>query len=333
MLHTNELPLRHLIIGLDGPTSSDTGFSGPVCKLLAKVNQMEYNSEFMCLSEERPLVEIPEDVLRNMSTDQKLSYKLVKAVKSGNLPVELQEIQCGKISHARWLTTAQSLVFMWTRKHGLSGRDLKTLELLVLFCLQVYFPLYYGIKVKHRLQDGPHHVLTQIQLLQGQPKKVRDLVTYYVRKGAWYAHPECVLLSLVSSERLEERKFAVDQILTLRGKREFGDTSVRPRITPKLNLSATSLQKMISWKSGQIEEPVFTCSMSNEEIKMIIDQPFDVPKYSIHTHSTERAVKQVTEAAAAVVGQQARDGYIRAKAHHRELVPCFKSKKDILGIF
>ena len=69
MLHTNELPLRHLIIGLDGPTSSDTGFSGPVCKLLAKVNQMEYNSEFRCLMEGRPLVETPEDVLRNMSTD------------------------------------------------------------------------------------------------------------------------------------------------------------------------------------------------------------------------------------------------------------------------
>ena len=27
-LHLNELPLRHLIIGLDGPTSSDTGFTG-----------------------------------------------------------------------------------------------------------------------------------------------------------------------------------------------------------------------------------------------------------------------------------------------------------------
>ena len=30
MLHTNELPLRHLIEIIDGPTSSDKGFSGPV---------------------------------------------------------------------------------------------------------------------------------------------------------------------------------------------------------------------------------------------------------------------------------------------------------------
>ena len=46
MIHTNELPLRHLITGLDGPTKSDTGFSGPVCSLLSKVNSMEYNPEF-----------------------------------------------------------------------------------------------------------------------------------------------------------------------------------------------------------------------------------------------------------------------------------------------
>lgn len=30
-LHLNELPLRHLIINLDGPTSSDTGFTGKCC--------------------------------------------------------------------------------------------------------------------------------------------------------------------------------------------------------------------------------------------------------------------------------------------------------------
>ena len=30
-LHTNELPLCHLIAALDGPTYSDKSFTGPVC--------------------------------------------------------------------------------------------------------------------------------------------------------------------------------------------------------------------------------------------------------------------------------------------------------------
>ncbi|KAG0720235.1 hypothetical protein GWK47_006885 [Chionoecetes opilio] len=63
----------------------------------------------------------------------------------------------------RWLTTAQSLVYMWTRKHGLTGKELNTLEILVKCCLQVYFKLYYDIKVHHRLEEGPKNILTQLR--------------------------------------------------------------------------------------------------------------------------------------------------------------------------
>ena len=44
-------------------------------------------------------------------------------------------------------------------------------------------------------------------------------------------------------------------------------------------------------------------------------------------------MKQVTEAAAAVVGQERRDGYVRARLQNREIVPLFRTKKDILNIF
>ena len=39
------------------------------------------------------------------------------------------------------------------------------------------------------------------------------------------------------------------------------------------------------------------------------------------------------EAAGAVVGQEARDGFIRARAHHREAMPVFTTKKHILMTF
>ena len=44
-------------------------------------------------------------------------------------------------------------------------------------------------------------------------------------------------------------------------------------------------------------------------------------------------MKLVTEAAASVCGQEARDGYIRARLHDREEVPTFKTKKNILATF
>ena len=82
-----------------------------------------------------------------------------------------------------------------------------------------------------------------------------------------------------------------------------------------------------------MEEPVLTFSVSRAEIKAFLDKPYDPPKFSCHTQSTERCVKQVTESAAAVCGQEARDGYVRARNHHREAMPVFTTKKHILATF
>ena len=46
MIHCNELPLRHLMSKLDGKTNSKEGWTGPIGKLLPKVNEMERNYSF-----------------------------------------------------------------------------------------------------------------------------------------------------------------------------------------------------------------------------------------------------------------------------------------------
>ena len=110
----------------------------------------------------------------------------------------------------------------------------------------------------------------------------------------------------------------MDKILHLRGGKDYGINSVTPRITPKLNLSATALIYLISWKPSVVQEPSFTCSKSNAEIQSYLDIPYSPPQFSCHTQSTERCVKLVTETAAAVCGQDARDGYIKVRLYYRE---------------
>ena len=121
---------------------------------------------------------------------------------------------------------------MWTRKHGLTGNNLRVLESLAKFCLQFYFKIYFDVN--------------------------------------------------------SERKFAIDQVIKLRGGSEFGDNSLRPRITPKLNLSATSLTTLISWAPGKVQEPSFTCSLSTSEILGFEKIPYLPPKFTCHAQSTER---------------------------------------------
>jgi hypothetical protein len=193
----------------------------------------------------------------------------------------------------RWLTTGQRLVFMWTREYGLTGKLLRVLEVLMKFCMQYYFKLYFDMKVRHFIKDAPYHILTSLRILKTQPKKVKDSITFYVRSGAWYAHPECLLLSLLASAVPQERQFAINQIQKLRGDEEYGDNSLRHRITPKLNLSATSLINLISWKPGEVQEPSFTCSLSMMDIKRFLEVPYSPPKFSCHTQSTERCLTKL----------------------------------------
>ena len=129
MLHSNELFLRHLIEGIDGPTSY--GFLDPMGKFLPDVNKMEYDPQFKALPKGEDFVDIPETIMNNISTDQKQSYKLCKAVKIGKLPPNFRGIQCGPLSHARWLTTGMRIGFMWRMKQDLNNKNLE--ELLVLF--------------------------------------------------------------------------------------------------------------------------------------------------------------------------------------------------------
>ena len=268
-----------------------------------------------------------------MSTDQKTSYRLVDAVKKGNLPESLQYLQCGALSHARWLTTGQRLIFLWTRHHGLVRKEKKLLEILARFFVNYYFKLYFDIKVKHLIVDAPRHILTSLRLLRSEPKVVTEIISPYIQSGAWYAHPQNLLLSLLASNNSEERNFAVDMILEHRKDNEYGDSSARIRITPKLNFSAVKLTDLIVWNETKVEEPIFTTHMSRYDISLLRHTPLSVPSFSCHTQATERCVKLTTEAAAAVAGQEARDLYIKAKNIHRKIIPHFSSKRDILKTF
>lgn len=130
--------------------------------------------------------------------------------------------------------------------------------MLVKFCLEWYFNLYFDMKVKHLIVDAPYHILTSLRIPKAQFKRVHDAVTFYLRTGGCYSNPEFIILSLLSSSDSKDRKFAVNQILRLRGESEYGDINIRPRVTPKPNLSATSLTNLITWQPGQVNEPVFT---------------------------------------------------------------------------
>ena len=129
---------------------------------------MTKNSEFPPVPFLESFIELPDDIVKSMSTDASMSYQLVKAIAEGKLPASLAGMKVAALNHARWLTTGMSLLVLWTTDHGFTGEIMRRFELIVKFLVQVYFPLFFEIKVKHSIVEAPHHILKLLRLLRLQ---------------------------------------------------------------------------------------------------------------------------------------------------------------------
>ena len=96
----------------------------------------------------------------------------------------------------------------------------------------------------------------------------------------------------------------------------------------KINFLAQSYIELIDWEDTALSEAPLTLSKTNEELLAYKESPLVVPKYPCHTQAVERAVRLVSEASAAVIGQEARDGFIRQRMEARKILPNFETKKE-----
>ncbi|XP_065674109.1 uncharacterized protein LOC136091053 [Hydra vulgaris] len=198
----------------------------------------------------------------------------------------------------------------------------KNLELIV------YFPVWFQIKVKHSWIEGPRHILNQLTQIKLQDENTQMIIEKYVRSSAWNSHFKILLQTLLCSENKIEREFAVNNILENIKNIEMGNLASRTCKLPYLNFDATKLTELITWEEAY--EPILTSQMNISELEMIVDCPMVVPYFPAHTQGVKRAVKEVTAASETVFGFERRDGFIRARAESRAIIPRFNSKQDLI---
>ena len=83
LLHTNELPLRHLIQHLDGKTNHPTGFKGATGKILENCKKL------LVVSFEPIEVELQNIDPKELSTDQKYLFDICNGISRGNISTSL----------------------------------------------------------------------------------------------------------------------------------------------------------------------------------------------------------------------------------------------------
>lgn len=320
MLHTNELPLRHLFLTLDGRTSGPTEYSGPIGKELV-VCENKTPVYFCAVSGNLP--DLSESVVEVLSTDQKYLYEMCQAVSIGFCSPELANRQPGKMTHSRWLTSANRILRLYVSTLNPS----ENLKMLVNYVVKVYAPIWFLIKQNASFKDGAKHIFQLITYSRFLPENLRYVVDSVVERNAFFAHPENLLVSMLFDERDHIRELAFRRIIKARE----AEKNIKCRIfkTPKINFSATDYTEIIEWGECQITAPPVLRHICNEDLQsMAKGKSFDINDFPCHTQSLERCVKLVTEASQRVTDVEQRDGFIRTKLHSRAEMPNFGHKNN-----
>ena len=122
-LHLNEFGLRHHIKDLDGPTSIGNTLNGPIGKILSdEVQDFVTNPNFKRIEVEDGIVELPEEVLKDLSNDQKHGHKLVLLITGRSQDFSCLKLKPGPVCQSRWLITGTFL----SRKYSVEGTMGKT---------------------------------------------------------------------------------------------------------------------------------------------------------------------------------------------------------------
>lgn len=144
-LHVNELPLRHLIEKFDGKITGPFGFVGPIGKQLPGCHNkpiVNYTAV------DSPLARIIPDLdIVDLSSDQKYLLAICKSVISGVPEEGLEGKSPGKLSHARWLTTANRILRLYIS----TDSPCETLQKLTEFIVEVYAYCWFTIKRNNKI--------------------------------------------------------------------------------------------------------------------------------------------------------------------------------------
>ncbi|CAH2109254.1 unnamed protein product [Euphydryas editha] len=290
LFHFNELPLRHLILSLDGVTAGPNQWTGPIGKEL-KTCEKKPVTKF-----ERIEFDFPPLDIKDLSKDQKYLYEMSIGISNGTISSDLSLRYPGNMCHSRWLTTANRILCLYASKE----KPTKNLKSLATFIIRVYFPIWFSIKLHSSCSYGSKHLFNVIfrsRYLEQRLKKIIDIV---IQRNAYFAHPENILLAMLGDERQMIREKAVNLILQTRQENVSSAevAEVRSFNVPPLNMNAKDYTEMIDWKMIEVTEPPLIKDLNEDDLRNIIENGLksDILAYPCHNQSVERSIKLVTEA-------------------------------------
>lgn len=204
-LHGNELPLRHLIIKLDGTTTGPFGFTGNIRKQLPECEKLPIVA-FESIHAEEIAVDISD-----LSTDQKYLLQAYQAVSTGHCDDSLAHRNLGKMAHSRWLTTANRLLRLYMSTENPSDNFV----IIIKFIMTVYAPMWFRIKCNPSITKASKHLhetIVRVGKLDCRTQEIKPVI----QRNAYYGHHENIQINMIHDEKDQIRELGWRRTLKAR---------------------------------------------------------------------------------------------------------------------
>ena len=234
-------------------------------------------------------VELPEVDSQSLSSDQQYLLDICNAVARGHCLPSLALMNPGKLCHERWLTTANRILQLYVA----SSEPSDNLRLIVEFIMKVYCIMWFTIRSKPSFSEGARHLWQTIRSSRYLNDALKAIVDPVISRNAYYAHPENLLLAMISDDRPHIRTLGLHRIMKARSMTPSeNETTIRKFLVPELNFNANDYSEIIDWQKCLLTEPPITVAISDETLeKMILKREVpELNKFPCHTQAVERYV-------------------------------------------
>lgn len=261
LLHFNELPLKTLFVHLDGVTIGPKLFGGTIGKMLTSCEKRPIKEFDRVFSDDLPVW--TDSAVKQLSIDQRYLYEMCHAIQNGFINSSLAMKSPGTLVHSRFLTTANRILRYYVSKSAPSQKLVNMVD----FIIKVYAPMWFAIKSTKSFRMGSLLIYRYIKMIRENIEpKFHDVLFKVVSNNSYFAHPENVLITMLTDENKEIREMAVESIL--KAKKNKSDENIRKYQKPRINFDATTYFKMVNY-SGV--DPPITQNSSIEEVKACIE--------------------------------------------------------------
>ena len=120
--------------------------------------------------------------------------------------------------------------------------------------------MWFSIKCKPSCKDGARRLWRTIPLSRYLPAELKLVIDPVLKRNGFFAHPENLLLAMVTDERQHVRELGLCRILKARSQRVAG---IRQFSVPDLNYNSADYIDLIDWQNTDITEPPLMVALSD----------------------------------------------------------------------